>query len=65
MVLKKSDYDDETIQLPNPSINHLSESLSDLRNSEKGYDANSTEEILVNKMNFTEVNHRIFNAKEK
>ena len=44
----KSDYDDETTQSPNSSIDHLSKSLHDLHTSEKGYDANSTAEILLN-----------------
>ena len=42
------DYDDETTQLPNASINHLLKSLSDLQISKKGCYANSTDEILVN-----------------
>ena len=47
------------------SIDHLSRSLSDLQFSEKGCDANSTEEILVNKTHVTQVNHEILNAKER
>ena len=42
------DYDDETTQLPNASINHLLKSLSDLQISKKECYANSTDEILVN-----------------
>ena len=51
----KSDYDDETTQLPSQSINHLSKSLSDLQISERGCDANSTDEILVNQTYVTQV----------
>ena len=47
------------------SIDHLSRSLSDLQISEKGCDANSAEEILVNKTYVTQVNHEILNAKER
>ena len=40
-------------------------SMSDLQISKKGYDANSTDEILVNQTYVTQVNHEILNAKEK
>ena len=59
------DYDDETTQHPNPSIDHLSKSLSDLQISEKRCDANSNDEILVNQTYVTQVNHEILNANEK
>ena len=39
--------------------------MSDLQISKKGYDANSTDEILVNQSYVTQVNHEILNAKEK
>ena len=39
--------------------------MSDLQISKKGYDANSTDEILVNQTYVTQVNHEILNAKEK
>ena len=51
----KSDYDDETTQPPNSSIGHLSKSLHDLHTSEKGHDANSTAEILVNETYVTQL----------
>ena len=61
----KSDHDDETTQLPCQSIDYLSKSLSDLQISEKGCDANSTNEILVNQTYVARVNHKILNFKEK
>ena len=51
----KSDYDDETTQPPNSSIDHLSKSLHDLHTSEKGHDAKSTAEILVNETYVTQL----------
>lgn len=61
----KSDHDDETTQLPNPSINHLSKTLSDLQIIEKECDANSTDKILVNQPYVTQVNHKLLNNKQK
>ena len=61
----KSDYDDETTQFPSQSIDHLSKLLSDLQISEKGCDANSTDEILVSQVYVTQVNHKTLNTKEK
>ena len=52
----KSNYDNKTNPL---------KSLSDLEISEKGCDANSSNEILVNQAYVAKVNHKIFNAKEK
>ena len=61
----KSDHDDETTQPPNPSINHLSKTLSDLQIIEKECDANSTDKILVNQAYVTQVNHELLNNKQK